>query len=99
MHVEDIYEIHVILMFLEKFVSINSKTLVMYLKPIQRMSVIQIWRFRFDGYFSQMVAALGCVQKYDSPIENEYIQDENGETVSLSGVAVATLRGRGNYSL
>ena len=42
-----------------------------------------------------MVAALGCVQKYDiSPIENEYIQDENGETVSLSGVAVAgTLRG------
>lgn len=52
--------------------------------------------FRFDGYFSQMVAALGCVQKYDSPIENEHIQDENGETVSLSGVTVAgTLRGEG----
>lgn len=55
--------------------------------------------FRFDGYFNQMVASLGCVATYDSvDMYNEVIRDpaNSGDKVDLSGVSVsATLFGEG----
>lgn len=55
--------------------------------------------FRFDGYFNQMVASLGCVATYDSvAYYNEHLEDPSrpGERVNLSGVSVsATLFGEG----